>query len=566
MAVTNLVLTLSIPLLTSIGYGLYCGFQHRRKINELRKRGIPMPKGWSWLTGHLLCLKKYTDRLPADAHVLLPTHELAVEFADTEMFLMDTWPVFPALVMVYDPDAALQISTKYNLPKSAIFPSLMHPITGGPSMISMNDAEWKKWRSIFNPGFSAGNMVDQVSTVVDSVQVFCDILREKVGTGLVHLDDLTTRLTMEVILKVTLDMDSNYQRSDNELVHALKTITKWHSFWDPRVRANPLRPLVQKYYGRVMNRCIRRELDKRFAEMQRDQRATSTSKRVKSVIALALEAYLADYHQKDGKTNKLDDTVAQYATHQIRLFLFAGNDTTSSSIVYVYHMLATHPEALARVRQEHDRIFGAVPSAAAQLLKSNPALLNQCFYSLAVIKETLRLFPPASTTREGRDGVILTDRLGNSYPLDHTIGAEILHPTIHKNSRLWSQAEEFIPERWLVDPGHELYPNPAAWRPFEHGPRNCIGQTLVYNEMRIVMVMTARTFDIRPAYDEWDAMHAANEGLLPKLARWLGIGSNPLKTVHGERAYQTEKAGTHPADGYPCHVALCSDTPILLYD
>lgn len=120
-----------------------------------------------------------------------------MEFADTEMFLMDTWSVFPALVMVYDPDAALQISTKYNLPKSAIFPSLMHPITGGPSMISMNDAEWKKWRSTFNPGFSAGNMVDQVSTVVDSVQVFCDILREKAGTGLVHLDDLTTRLTME---------------------------------------------------------------------------------------------------------------------------------------------------------------------------------------------------------------------------------------------------------------------------------------------------------------------------------------------------------------------------------
>jgi cytochrome P450 len=71
-------------------------------------------------------------------------------------------------------------------------------------MISMNDAEWKKWRSIFNPGFSAGTMVDQVSTVVDSVQVFCDILRVKAGTGPVHLDDLTTRLAMEVILKVTL--------------------------------------------------------------------------------------------------------------------------------------------------------------------------------------------------------------------------------------------------------------------------------------------------------------------------------------------------------------------------
>lgn len=76
------------------------------------------------------------------------------------------------------------------------------------------------------------------------------------------------------------------------------------------------------------------------------------------------------------------------------------------------------------------------------------------------------------------------------------------------------------------------------------------------------MMMTARTFNIRPAYDEWDSMHAANDGLLAKLARGLGIGGNPLKTVHGERAYQTEKAGTHPADGYPCHVALCSGSPI----
>ncbi|KAL4900590.1 hypothetical protein BDW74DRAFT_188205 [Aspergillus multicolor] len=549
MAIANVVVTLGIPLLTALAYELYCGFQHHRKINELRKQGIPMPKDWSWFTGHLLCLKKYTDRLPADAHVLLPTDELAREFSDTEMFLIDTWPVFPALIMVYDPDAAVHISTKYNLPKSPFLPSLLHPITGGPSLVSMNDAEWKKWRSIFNPGF----------TIVDSVQVFCDILRTRVGSGLIQLVELTTRLTMEVILRVTLDMDSKYQRSESELVHALNTITRWHSFWDPSVRRNPLRPLVQRYYGRIMNRCIRKELDERFIEMQQDERLSSTTRSAKSVIALALDAYLADRQEKDGASSKLDDTFAQYATYQIRLFLFAGNDTTSSSIVYVYHMLAKHPEALAQVRQEHDRIFGTDPSAAAQLLKSSPVLLNQCPYTLAAIKETLRMFPPASTSREGRDGVTLTDRHGNLYPLDETIGAEILHPTIHKNPRLWPRPEEFLPERWLVEAGHELYPNPGAWRPFEQGPRNCIGQTLVYNEMRIVLVMTARTFEINPAYEEWDAMQTANEGLSSKFARSVGLDGNQIKTVHGERAYQTEKAGTHPADGYPCRVSLCTE-------
>ncbi|KAL4930616.1 cytochrome P450 [Aspergillus undulatus] len=515
MAVVNLV-TLSVPLLTAVAYGLYCLVQHRRKINELRKQGVCMPKEWSWLTGHMLVFQKYADRLPSDANVLLAVHELCKDYSDTDVVLVDVWPADYAQYMVSDPDVAVQIANKHNLPKSALLHKRLLPITGGPSLVAMNGIEWKKWRSVFNPGFSAGSMVDQVSAVVNSVQVYCDILGEKVGSGIVQLDHLTMRLTMDVILQVTLDMTTNYQRVDNELVHALNTINAWHSFWDPRVLSNPIRPIVQRYYSGVLDRCIRKELDKRFAEMQHDERSPqATSKRAKSVIALALEAYMADQQQKTGEANKLDDVFARYAAHQIRLFLFAGNDTTSSSIVYVYHMLSKHPEALAQVRQEHDRIFGPDPSAAAQLLRSNPTLLNQCPYTLAII-----------------------------------------HPSIQRNPHIWPSAEEFLPQRFLVEPGHELYPHPAAWRPFEQGPRNCIGQTLVYNEMRIVLVMTARLFDIRPAYDEWDAMQAANEGTLKKLARWAGLGGNQIKTVHGERAYQSEKAGSHPADGYPCRITL----------
>lgn len=307
-----------------------------------------------------------------------------------------------------------------------------------------------------------------------------------------------------------------------------------------------------------MNAYIKNELDQRFVKMKQEQTSQqSISKGVKSVIALALEAYMADREEKISETTKLDDHFAKYATYQIRLFLFAGNDTTSSSIIYVYHLLSQHPKALAQIRQEHDRVFGTNPSAAAQLLRESPALLNQCAYTLAVIKETLRLFPPAATMRQGRPGVSLTDRHGNLYPMDH-VGATILHPAVHLNPRVWPQANEFLPERWLVDADDELYPNPAAYRPFEQGPRNCIGQTLVYNEMRIVMVMTIRLFNIQPAYDEWDEMKARNEGLPKKLIRWAGFhgGAQPITTVHGERAYQTEKAGTHPADGYPCRVTF----------
>jgi len=349
--------------------------------------------------------------------------------------------------------------------------------------------------------------------------------------------------------------DIDNQRSENALATALGYITRWHSFWDPRVLMHPLRPFIQRYFGHVMNKLIQKELDQRFLELKEEisqSRAAGDVKQsgAKSVVTLAIEAYMAENKYSDlMQRPKLEEHFARYATYQIRLFLFAGNDTTSSTIIYVYHLLSQHPETLKMVRQEHDRVFGADVENAAELLVHRPALLNQCRYTMAVIKETLRLYPPAATMRAGRPGVSITDRHGNIYPMDY-VGATILHPAVHRNPRVWPQPDKFLPDRFLVNQGHELFPYPPAFRPFEQGPRNCIGQTLVWNEIQIALILTLRTFDIVPAYEEWDAIR--KKGIIQDLkAKFLG---EPVKTVHGDRAYQTEKAGTHPADGYPCRV------------
>lgn len=43
-----------------------------------------------------------------------------------------------------------------------------------------------------------------------------------------------------------------------------------------------------------------------------------------------------------------------------------------------------------------------------------------------------------------------------------------------------------------------------AWRPFEKGPRSCIGRDLSIAEMKIVMILTLREFAFENAYEEWD--------------------------------------------------------------
>lgn len=106
----------------------------------------------------------------------------------------------------------------------------------------------------------------------------------------------------------------------------------------------------------------------------------------------------------------------------------------------------------------------------------------------------------------------------------------------------WPQPDSFIPERWLVSDGDPLRPMKGAWRPFEWGPRNCIGQELALLELKLVMVMTLREFNITASYDAWDQIQ----------------GKNEPRTVNKERAYQVLRGTTRPADGFPCRVKVAA--------
>ncbi len=303
---------------------------------------------------------------------------------------------------------------------------------------------------------------------------------------------------------------------------------------NPFIRWNPVRPLVQWYNGHRMNTYISKELDKRFAEYQ----LSNKSVRSRSVIDLALESYMAENPSRKA-SKRMDPGFKKWATTQIRLFLFAGHDSTSSTICYCYYLLSKHPEAMTKIREEHDEVFGNDVSSVTRALVEQPQLINQLPYTLAVMKEALRLFPPASGFRGGQPGIELQDPDGSRYPTEG-MNIWILHNAVQRNPKYWKDPDSFIPERWLVGPEHPLYPPKGGWRPFEFGPRNCLGQTLVTLDVRIVLVMTLRQFDIRDAYEEWDKLYP----------------SRGIKQVNGERAYQISAGGAHPANGFPCRISL----------
>jgi cytochrome P450 len=64
----------------------------------------------------------------------------------------------------------------------------------------MEGHTWKRWRSIFNPGFSVNHIASLIPGMVDKVLVFKSILAEKAQSGeLFYLEHLTLNLTIDII-------------------------------------------------------------------------------------------------------------------------------------------------------------------------------------------------------------------------------------------------------------------------------------------------------------------------------------------------------------------------------
>ena len=312
------------------------------------------------------------------------------------------------------------------------------------------------------------------------------------------------------------------------MVNALKRQIRWLVFGskiNPWERWHPLRRFVHWYSARQINNYLDPELDHQIGKFQ-DDNSTPT----KSIVALALQTYLAE----DDSRRSVDPTFRTFAISQIKQFLFSGHDTTSSTVCYTFYLLSTNVKSLKRVREEHAQVLGSDLTERVRKLKEEPYLLNQIPYSIAVLKETMRLFTVASSIRSGEPGFNVRDSAGRSYPTDGFLVWAVSQP-LHRDENYWPRPDVFLPERWLVGPKDPLYPVRGAWRPFEYGPRNCIGQELAMMEMKIAMILVLAMFDIEVAYEEIDRR-----------------SSSKPKTVNGERAYQLTLNG--PSLGLPCKI------------
>ncbi|MCJ1348298.1 hypothetical protein MMC31_006529 [Peltigera leucophlebia] len=436
--------------------------------------------------------------------------------------------------------------------KSDYLVRYMHShITGGPELLTMEGPTWKYWRSTFAHGFSSSHIMTVIPELIEEALVFRDILQEKAEEGVnFSLESITANLAADLVGRFMLDIRFNCQRGQNDLVAALRSSVAWKEVASKFAGLFPVQFLVTLYNHYRMDRYIRPDLARRYGSTHE---AVENSGRKASLFDLTFKHYMDSVPPKQGKAvagKGMDSNFEAIARSSIKLFIFAGYDTTSTTLCYAYHLLSTHPSAARLLRREHDRILGSPPSAAAKVITINPHLLNNLPYTLAVLKETLRLYPPAEAGRAGSKDIILTDPLdptNRKYPTEGMLVLISPH-AVHTDPTYWPRPNEFLPERWLPSSSppntlfEALHPSEKeAWRPFSRGSRVCIDQELALTELKLVLALTAREFDVASVYEEIDRESKWKKGKLD---------------LHGDSAWMAKGVMARPRDGMPVRVRL----------
>ncbi|KAL2470699.1 Cytochrome [Abeliophyllum distichum] len=174
-----------------------------------------------------------------------------------------------------------------------------------------------------------------------------------------------------------------------------------------------------------------------------------------------MDVMLSTFQETDMVSGYNRDTVIK-AT--ILILIMAGSETTGETLIWAISSLLNNRRTLEMAQEELDIHVGRNKLVEESDIKK----LN---YLQAVVKETLRLYPPAplSGPREAAEDCYV----GNYYvPKGTRLIANLWK--LHRDPKVWSNPNEFRPERFLEEHSNVNYRGQNfEYIPFSSGRRMC---------------------------------------------------------------------------------------------
>jgi len=358
------------------------------------------------------------------------------------------------MVIVSDPELVRAIYTDPRHEPPGGRRTALQPAMGARSVMLAHGAEHLARRRALVPAFHGERMRAFEPTIREITERAVDSWPDARSFAALPR---TQALTLEVVMRVVFGVDDAGRRARlRALLPGLIEAT-----------ASPARQLA----GLVVRRAGRDRTPARLRELR-------------AAVDAILREELGE--RRDGARHAGDDVLSRLMAvrlddgmpigdeellDQLVTLLLAGHETTAAALAWTLHLLAHHPEPLARATSAVRRGDGNA-------------------YLRAVVMESLRVRPVVPLA--GRRLAARLDAGSARLPP----GTEVAPSTwlVHTRADLYEDPLTFRPERWVDAPAPGY-----AWIPFGGGVRRCMGAEFAQFEMRVVLDVVLRRRDLAPA-------------------------------------------------------------------
>jgi cytochrome P450 len=339
------------------------------------------------------------------------------------------------------------------------------PLVGHGLLTSEGDA-WRDQRKLAAPPLQPKRIASYAQTMVACATR--ELLAFKDGERRDLHEDMM-RLTLEIVGKTLLGVDAS---SEAERIARILEVTM--AYMDKQLRSvEGLLPLWVPTPSRY-------RFGKALAELDAIVYGMIARCKAQGPNAENLLARLVHARDEDGKA--MSDV--QLRDEAVTMLL-AGHETTALTLSFAVYLLSENEPVAVRLRAEIDGQLAERPARMEDLQKLP--------YLNAVVRETLRLYPPAYAI--GRE--VLRDFELGGYLIPKGSQVMMCPYVVQRDPRLFAEPDRFNPERWL-DPASDALPR-FAYFPFGGGPRVCIGNHFAMMELALVLSVIVQQVELEVA-------------------------------------------------------------------
>jgi cytochrome P450 len=349
----------------------------------------------------------------------------------------------------------------------------------GEGVFVAEGARWKRKRKLVSPAFRVKRVRDYAGTMAAYTR---DMLDGWSGGDVVAIDAQLTQLTLRIIAKTMYDVDL-----EGEVETIGRTMKSLLSIVEAQLRS----PMSAPAWVPTPTNLRQRRL---YGELRELLLGIIARRRASGEDAGDLLSMLLQVEDEDGAPMGDDELLDECMT----LFV-AGHETTAAALTWTWYLLGRHAEARERVYEEVDRVLGGEPVTAQDV--------EQMPYLEAVIKESMRLYPPAyGFARTVTEPFELA-----GYAFEEKTIVMVSTYAMHRRADLYPEPEAFRPERFLEGEP----PGRHAYLPFGAGRRICLGSAFAMLEAAVILATMIQRVRLEPV-DEAPAVEDTLVTLRPR--------------------------------------------------